>query len=157
MYRSSSFQTPRVIDGQGWRHTSSPTWPRTDRPVSSTTSPSTPSDGPPSEQLRMDSTGYGARNDPPTSVPPEKLITGTRPPNTSRASHSEDSGSQGSPVDPSTCTDDKSVLRMCPSSVDFNARARVGDTPSMVTRWRSTSRHSRLVSGLSCEPPDNRR
>src|SRR6202023_2300272 len=152
MYRSSSFQTPRVIDGQGWRHTSSPTWPRTDRPVSSTTSTSIPSDGPPSEQLRMDSTGYGARNDPPTSVPPEKLITGTRPPKTSRASHSYDSGSQGSPVEPSTCTEERSALRNAVDSAERSDRTRAGDTPSMVIPWRSTSRHSRALSGLSGEP-----
>jgi hypothetical protein len=37
-----------------------------------------PSDGPTNEQLRICLIGYGARKDPPTSVPPEKLMTGTQ-------------------------------------------------------------------------------
>src|SRR6266508_721747 len=148
-YRCSSRHTPRVIDGHGWRQTSSPTVPRTGWACSSTTSTSMPSDGPPSEQERISSTGYGARNEPPTSVPPEKLITGTRPPNTSHASQSYESGSHGSPVDPRTCTDDRSaVVPPLARSVRIN----VGETPSIVTPCRSTSRHSRPRSGTSGEP-----
>ena len=86
-YRSGSPQTPHVIAGQGWRQTSSPSCPRTGRPSASKTSTSIPSDGPPSEQGLIGSTGNGERKAPPTSVPPEKLMIGTRPSPTVSLSH----------------------------------------------------------------------
>src|SRR2546427_3593409 len=83
-YRSGSRQKPRVIPGNGLRQTSSPTRPvpPSDRPSSSTTSIAIPSAGPPSEHSLIGCTGVGERKQAPTSVPPEQLMIGQRPPPT---------------------------------------------------------------------------
>src|SRR5438067_11027091 len=81
-YRSGSRQNPRVIPGNGRRQTSSPTSPRTDRPSESTTSIAIPSAGPPSEHALIGSAAVGERKQAPTSVPPEQLMIGQRPPPT---------------------------------------------------------------------------
>src|ERR1700731_2778778 len=98
MYRAGSPHTPRVIAGHGWRQTSSPSSLRIDLPLASNTSTSIPSEGPPSEQGLIGSTTNGARNAPPTSVPPEKLMIGTRRLPTVSLSHLYGSSFHGSPV-----------------------------------------------------------
>src|SRR5512133_2260002 len=97
-YRSGSRQNPRVIPGNGFRQTSSPTSPRTEFPSASTTSIAIPSAGPPSEQALIGIAGVGERKHAPTSVPPEQLMIGTRPPPTRSKSHRYGSGFHGSPV-----------------------------------------------------------
>src|SRR4051794_104928 len=88
MYLSGSRQKPRVMPGNGLRHTSSPTSPvpTSEAPVSSTTSIPTPRAGPPTEQALIGPTGVGERKHAPPSVPPVQLITGTREPPTSSKS-----------------------------------------------------------------------
>ena len=73
------------MPGNGLRQTSSPTSPvpTSERPSSSTMSIAMPSAGPPSEQALIGSDGTGERKHAPTSVPPEKLMIGTREPPTS--------------------------------------------------------------------------
>src|SRR5207302_8298472 len=93
-YRSGSRQKPRVIPGNGFRQTSSPTSPvpTSERPASSTTSIAIPSAGPPSEHALIGTDGTGDRKQAPTSVPPEQLMTGTSPPPTSSTSQRYGSG-----------------------------------------------------------------
>src|ERR687884_1577782 len=98
---------PRVIAGHGWRQTSSPTSPRTELPSASSTSMSIPSDGPPSEQTLIGSTGNGVRKHAPTSVPPDRLMIGTDPPPATRRSQRYGSGFQGSPVEPRIRSDER--------------------------------------------------
>src|SRR5881409_2219169 len=88
MYLSGSRQKPRVIPGNGFRQTNSPTSPVpiSELPASSTTSIAIPSAGPPSEHALIGCTGVGERKHAPTSVPPEQLMIGTRDPPTFSAS-----------------------------------------------------------------------
>src|SRR5215211_4574004 len=83
-YRSGSRQNPRVIPGNGFRQTSSPTSPAptTEFPSTSTTSIAIPSAGPPSEHALIGVAGVGERKQAPTSVPPEQLMIGQREPPT---------------------------------------------------------------------------
>src|SRR6478735_4140514 len=100
MNLSGSRQKPRVMPGNGFRQTSSPTSPvpTSESPVSSTTSIAIPSAGPPTEQALIGPTGVGERKHAPTSVPPVQLITGTREQPTSSKSQRYGSGFHGSPV-----------------------------------------------------------
>src|SRR5919108_657570 len=108
-YRSGSRQKPRVIPGNGLRQTSSPTSPRTGLPSASTTSIAMPSAGPPSEHGLIGIAGVGERKQAPTSVPPEQLMIGQRPPPTSSNSHRYGSGFQGSPVVTIVRSEERSV------------------------------------------------
>ena len=94
-----SLNSPRVMPGHGFVHTSSPTSPRTGWPSSSNTSTAMPSDGPPSEHGVIGCTTCGDRKHAPTSVPPEMLITGHRPPPTTSKYHRHGASFHGSPVD----------------------------------------------------------
>ena len=69
------------MPGKGLRQTSSPTSPvpTSELPPASTTSIAIPSAGPPSEHALIGTDGTGERKHAPTSVPPEMLISGTRP------------------------------------------------------------------------------
>jgi hypothetical protein len=79
---------PRVIPGHGLRHTSSPTSPGpTGDPEASNTSTSIPRAGPRNVQALRSVMGSGDRKQAPTSVPPEMLMIGHRPPPTSRRNH----------------------------------------------------------------------
>src|SRR5581483_1953549 len=83
-YFCGSRQNPRVIPGNGRRHTSSPTSPvpTSEAPSSETTSIAMPSVGPPTEHSLIGPIGVGDRKHAPTSVPPVQLMTGTREPPT---------------------------------------------------------------------------
>src|SRR2546423_2614372 len=97
------------MPGHGLVHTSSPTVPGpTGTPRSLNTSTAMPSEGPPSDMGLMASTGCGERKQAPTSVPPEMLITGQRPPPTTSKYQRHGSSFHGSPVDPSARSDDRS-------------------------------------------------
>src|SRR5918998_1177359 len=108
--------------GHGCLQTSSPTEPRAELPSVSKTSTSMPSEGPPSEHGFSGSTGYGARNAPPTSVPPEKLITGRSPRPTSSASHLYASSSHGSPEEPNRRSELRSTSGTGGGAAAFSAR-----------------------------------
>src|SRR4029078_1030722 len=108
MYLSGSPQMPRVIPGHGFVHTSSPTPPRSGSPSGPKTSTAIPSAGPPSEHAFNDITGVGERKHARTSVPPEKLMTGQRPPPTRSWNHMYGSWFHGSPVEPRMRSDDRS-------------------------------------------------
>src|SRR6266516_6798509 len=97
-YRSGSRQNPRVMPGNGLRQTSSPTSPRTGCPSASTTSIAIPSAGPPTEQALIGIATVAERKQAPTSVPPEQLMIGQRPPPTCSKSHWYGPGFHGSPV-----------------------------------------------------------
>src|SRR5436309_5805837 len=107
-YRSESCQKPRVIPGNGLRQTSSPTSPRTGSPSESTTSIAIPSAGPPSEQVLIGIATVGERKQAPTSVPPEQLMIGQRPPPTTSCSQRYGCGFQGSAGVTSTRSEDRS-------------------------------------------------
>ena len=139
---------PRVIPGHGFVQTSSPTSPRTGLPSGPKTSTAIPSAGPPSEHAFSGWTTAGDRKHAPTSVPPEKLMTGQRPPPTTRENHRYGSVFHGSPVEPSTRRDDRSCFVTCSSPSGASARTSVGDTPRMLMRWRSTMSHSRSGAGM---------
>src|SRR5204862_857319 len=111
-YRSGSRQKPRVIPGNGLRQTSSPTSPvpMNERPASSTTSIAIPSAGPPSEHDLIGTDGTGVRKHAPTSVPPEMLISGTRPLPAVSKSQRYGSGFHGSPVVTNVRSDDRSAV-----------------------------------------------
>src|SRR5947207_10458190 len=96
--------------GNGLRQTSSPTSPvpTSELPSASTTSIAIPSAGPPTEHALIGSTGVGERKHAPTSVPPEQLITGTRPSPTVSASQRYGSGFHGSPVVTNARRDERS-------------------------------------------------
>ena len=78
------------------------------RPSSSNTSTAMPSAGPPSEHGEIGSTTCGDRKHAPTSVPPEMLITGQRPPPTTSKYQRHGPSFHGSPVDARTRSDDRS-------------------------------------------------
>src|SRR5581483_1202846 len=98
------------MPGPGPRQTSSPTSPDVaiERPSASTTSIVIPSAGPPTEQVSTGVAGVGERKQAPTSVPPEQLMIGQRPPPTCWKSQRYGSGFHGSPVVTSTRSDDRS-------------------------------------------------
>src|SRR3954451_1843050 len=106
-----------------------------------------PSAGPPNEHGDNGCTTCGDRKHAPTSVPPEMLMTGHRPSPTTLKYQVQGASFHGSPVEASTRNDDRSYARTGPSPWAINARTRVGDTPSTLTRWRSTKAHSRSASG----------
>src|SRR5438477_12440090 len=128
------------MPGHGFRHTSSPTSPRTELPAELTTSMSSPSAGKPSATGLIGSVMEGARKHAPTSVPPEMLMIGAREPPTFSNSHLYGSGFHGSPVVQSVFRDERSARG---SPFGINARTSVGERPSIVTRSLSTSRQSR--------------
>src|SRR5438128_12133858 len=98
MYRDGFFQMPRVIAGHGFLQTSSPTSPAgTGFPSGPHTSMSMPSAGPRSVHGFSSFIGSGERKQAPTSVPPEMLMIGHRPPPTSRRNHMSGPGFHGSP------------------------------------------------------------
>src|SRR2546423_10958162 len=87
--------------GHGFLHTSSPTSPGgTGLPDASHTSTSIPSAGPRSVHGLRSVIGSGERKHAPTSVPPEMLMIGQRPPPTFSRVHMYGSGFHGSPVEP---------------------------------------------------------
>src|SRR3954454_9767764 len=151
MYWSGSRQKPRVIPGNGLRHTSSPTSPvpTSERPSASTTSIAMPSAGPPTEQALIGATGAGDRKQAPTSVPPEQLMTGTREPPTVSKSQRYGSGFHGSPVVTKVRSDETSAVG---SPCGISARTSVGERPSEVTRSCSTTSHSTDGVGQSGAP-----
>src|SRR6185503_3591752 len=138
--RSGSRQKPRVMPGNGLRQTSSPTSPRTELPSASTTSIAIQSAGPPREQALIGIATVGERKQAPTSVPPEQLMIGQRPPPTSSKSQRYGSGFHGSPVVTIVRSDERSVSG---SPCGRSARISVGEQPSIVTRSSSTRRQSR--------------
>src|SRR6266498_3545815 len=97
------------MPGNGRRQTSSPTSPRSGRPSESTTSIAIPSAGPPSEQALIGTAGDGERKHAPTSVPPEQLMIGQRPPPTCSKSQRYGSGFHGSPVVTIVRSEERSV------------------------------------------------
>src|SRR3954453_17004516 len=131
---------PRVMPGHGRLHTSSPTSPRTGFPSAPNTSMSCPSAGKPSATGFTGSLTQVARKHAPTSVPPDSLTIGTRPPPTCSNSQRYGSRFHGSPVVQIAFSDDMSLVG---SPFGISARTRVGDTPSIVTRSDSTMRHRR--------------
>ena len=111
-----------------------------------------PSAGPPSEQGEIAWGTWGERKQAPTSVPPEMLITGQRPPPTTSKYHRHGTSFQGSPVDPRTRSDERSWAATGSSPCAISARTSVGETPSTFTPWRATSDHSRSGPGWSGAP-----
>src|SRR6266705_311698 len=92
---------PRVMAGHGFVQTSSPTSPGlTGFPSGPHTPTSMPSAGPPRVQDFRSEMGRGERKQAPTSVPPEMLMMGQRPPPTSFRNQRYGSGFHGSPVEP---------------------------------------------------------
>jgi hypothetical protein len=138
------------------RQTSSPTSPRTGRPSASTTSIAIPSAGPPSEHALIGSATVGDRKQAPTSVPPEQLMIGQRPPPTTWCSQRYGSGFHGSPVVTSTRSDERSCRSTSSRPCGTNALVNVGEIPSTATRSCSTSAHSRSDAGQSGAPSANR-
>src|SRR4051812_28352819 len=98
------------MPGNGRRQTSSPTSPvpTSERPSSATTSIAIPSTGPPSEHALIGSDGTGDRKHAATSVPPEKLMIGTRERPTFSYSQRYGSGFQGSPLVMNVRSDERS-------------------------------------------------
>src|SRR5680860_926380 len=130
------------MPGHGLRHTSSPTSPLTGAPVSSTTSTAMPSAAKPSESALIGIAGEGERKHAPTSVPPEQLMIGQRPPPIVSNSHSYGPGFHGSPV----VTITRSELRsLSGSPCGMSARTSVGERPSRVTRSCSINFQSRSL------------
>ena len=140
------------MPGHGFVQTSSPTCPRTGRPASSNTSTAIPSEGPPSDIGFSGSTGWGERKHAPTSVPPEMLITGQRPPPTTSKYHCHGSAFQGSPVEPRMRRRDRSEARTTSVPWGMSARINVGEMPRTVTSCRSRYSHSRAGVGWSGAP-----
>src|SRR5207247_6226942 len=105
--------------------------PTSDRPSSSTTSIAIPSAGPPTEHSLIGSTGVGERKHAPTSVPPEQLMIGQRPPPTCSESQRYGSGFHGSPVVTIVRSDEKSASG---SPCGSSARTSVGQTRPSATR-----------------------
>src|SRR5215207_593100 len=129
------------MPGNGFRQTSSPTSPRTERPFASTTSIAIPSAGPPREQDLIGVAGVGDRKQAPTSVPPEQLMIGQRPPPTSSKSQRYGCGFHGSPVVTIVRREERSLSG---SPCWRSARIRVGEQPSTVVRSSSISVQRRL-------------
>ncbi len=65
-------------------------------------------------------------------------MTGHRPSPTTSKYHRHGSSFHGSPVDARMRSDDRSCARTGASPCAISARISVGDTPSTLTRWRST-------------------
>src|SRR4051794_8271367 len=143
------------MPGHGLVQTSSPTSPRTGRPASSNTSTAIPSDGPPNDIGFNGSTGCGDRKHAPTSVPPEMLITGQRPPPTTAKYQRHGSSFQGSPVDPRMRSLDRSCRVTTSEPCGMSARINVGEMPRTVTSWRDRYDHRRSGSGQSGAPSYN--
>src|SRR3954467_4975169 len=100
------------MDGHGLVQTSSPTSPGAPvLPAGPHTSTAIPGDGPRSVAGFSDVIGSGARKHAPTSVPPEMLMIGHRPPPTSFMNHMYGSGFHGSPVEPRMRRLDRSCFR----------------------------------------------
>src|ERR671933_391411 len=137
------------MPGNGFLHTSSPTSPRTEFPSASTTSIAIPSAGPPREHVLIGIAGVGERKHAPTSVPPEQLMIGQRPPPTCVCSQRYGSGFQGSPVVTITRSDDRSARG---SPCGISARTSVGEQPRIETRSASIS-CQRRSGGPSGGPP----
>src|SRR4051812_43075226 len=135
------------MPGQGAVQTSSPTSPRAGLPSSSYTSTAMPSAGPPNDMGLMGSTGWGDRKQAPTSVPPEMLMTGHRPPPTTSKYQRHGPSFQGSPVEPNTRSDDRSCDRTGSSPWGIRARINVGLIPRTVTPRRSMKDHRRSGAG----------
>src|SRR3712207_8759693 len=131
------------MPGNGLRQTSSPTSPRTGLPSASTTSIAIPSAGPPSEHSLIGSAGVGERKHAPTSVPPEQLMIGQRPPPTRSKSQRYGAGFHGSPVVTIVRSDERSA-RGSPWSM--SARTSVGEQPRMLDRksTRLNSSHANI-------------
>src|SRR5437764_8295070 len=122
---------PRVIDGHGFLHTSSPTSPGpTGDPSGPQTSTSMPRAGPRRVHDFSSVMGRGDRKHAPTSVPPDRLMMGQRPPPTLSKNHRYGSGFHGSPVEPRTRRLDSSWDRTGSVPEGISARTRVGETPS---------------------------
>ena len=77
-------------------------------------------------------------------------ILGVSPTTLKYQSHG--SSFHGSPVDASTRSDERSCARAGSSPCAISARISVGETPRMLTRWRSTNAHSRSAAGTSGAP-----
>src|SRR5690349_5831301 len=120
------------MPGHGFVHTSSPTAPRNGLPVSSNTSTARPRHGPPNDIGLMGLIGCCERKHAPTSVPPEMLMTGQRPPPTTSKYHRHGDSFHGSPVEPRTRSDDRSCLRTGSSPWLISERTSVGLIPSTV-------------------------
>src|SRR2546421_3736434 len=129
------------MPGNGLRQTSSPTAPVSaiERPSESTTSIALPSAGPPSEQALIGTAGVGDRKHAPTSVPPEQLMIGQRPPPTCSNSHRYGSGFHGSPVVTITRSDERSRRSTSSAPCGISARTSVGESPRIDTRSLSTT------------------
>ena len=82
----------------------------------------------------------GERKQAPTSVPPEQLMIGQRPPPTSSKSHWYGPGFHGSPVVTIVRSDERSVSG---SPCGIKARVSVGEIPSTETCSDSISFQSR--------------
>ena len=74
-------------------------------------------------------------------------MIGQRDSPTFRKYHHHGSGFHGSPVEPSTKSDERSAARTGASPARMSPRIAVGETPRCVTRWRSTSSHIREAVG----------
>ena len=84
--------------------------------------------------------GVGERKQAPTSVPPEQLMIGQRPPPTCSNSQRYGPEFQGSPVVTIVRSEDRSASG---SPFGISARMSVGEQPRMFTRSSSISFHSR--------------
>ena len=92
--------------------------------------------------------GVGERKHAPTSVPPEQLMIGQRPPPTCSNNHRYGPGFQGSPVVTMVRSEDRSAAG---SPFGMSARMSVGEQPRMLTCSSSISDQSRS-SGQSGAP-----
>src|SRR6266852_5254723 len=79
-------------------------------------------------------------------------MIGQRDSPTFRKYHHHGSGFHGSPVDPSTKSEDRSLARTGSSPERMRPRIAVGEIPRCVTLWRSTRDHIRDASGKSGVP-----
>ena len=95
--------------------------------------------------------GVGERKHAPTSVPPEQLMIGQRPPPTCSNNHRYGPGFQGSPVVTIVRSEDRSAAG---SPFGMSARMSVGEQPRMLTCSSSISDQSRS-SGQSGAPSIN--
>src|SRR5204863_8219863 len=84
---------------------------------------------------------------PEISVPPELFTSGARRSPTTPKYHHHGSGFHGSPVEPSTNSDDRSCPRTGSSPPRISPRIAVGEIPRSVTRCRSTIDQTRPASG----------
>ena len=131
------------MPGNGLRQTSSPTSPVLDERLALVVDDvhrHARSAGPPTEHSLIGIAGVGDRKQAPTSVPPEQLMIGQRPPPTCSNSQRYGSGFQGSPVVTMMRSDERSC---CGSPCGISARMSVGEQPRIETRSSSTSRQRR--------------